>query len=258
MGEKKLFDLVAATGEEVTDLALTEALPSVVKELGAFVVSEGVAEIAGELVGAVFPRLNNIRLSYKQNRLERNVKHMLKQLIENDKILSDRITNLEQSKEGKDFIRQSEELMLDGIVDEIQPQKVKYNVNGFINLLQTDDANMDMALMFFKTLYELNDVDIKVLSAYYDGLTVAKSKELYEEIQIDFQELRFVKEKLYRLGLLNSRNKEIASENMKSIMEYLKQMDKDNRSSKPKGVKIPRFKNEFLSDSYSITHLGRT
>lgn len=48
-------------------------MPAVVKEAGGFIVSEGVGMLASEIVVAVVPVANNIRLSYKQNRLERNV-----------------------------------------------------------------------------------------------------------------------------------------------------------------------------------------
>ena len=66
MSEKKLLELVKVTGEETIDVALSDVLPKVVKDYGDIIVSEGAATLAGELIGAITPRLNNIRLSYKQ------------------------------------------------------------------------------------------------------------------------------------------------------------------------------------------------
>ncbi len=45
-------------------------------------------------------------------------------------------------------------------------QKVKYGINGFINLMCIENPNEDMTLMFFKTLTELSDLDIRVLKCF--------------------------------------------------------------------------------------------
>ena len=110
MGEKRLLDLVKATGKETVNFSLSNVLPGIVKDYGEMVVSEGVAGLAGELVGAVCPLFNNIRLSYKQNRLERNVSTMLDGLLKNQEILSCRVDKLQQTIEGRTFIQQSNEM----------------------------------------------------------------------------------------------------------------------------------------------------
>lgn len=43
-------------------------------------------------------------------------------------------------------------MMLDAIYDEIQESKVKYGINGFINLMCIENPNEDMTLMFLKHL----------------------------------------------------------------------------------------------------------
>lgn len=256
MGSKKVLDLVKATGDEAIDATLSTLLPEIVKTYGETIVSEAVATIAGELVGAIFPRFNNVRLSYKQNRLERNVSIMLQQLVENDQMLSARISALEETENGRHFLKQSSEMLLDNIVDEIQPDKVKCNVSGYTNLLKTEDANIDMALMFFKTLAQLTEVDIRVLQNY-DW----RRSEMVELItpfnsDFDYDQLRHVKEKLVRLGLLRSNNQELSDKNQEAIIEYLQKAYKDANSRKPKGVKIPKFKKLSTTDRYKITSLG--
>ena len=256
MGEKKLLDLVKATGDETVDFALSNVLPEVVKAYGETLVSEVVANLAGELIGAVCPRLNNIRLSYKQNRLERNVSIMLNRLIVNQKLLSSRIDELQKSIAGRTFIQQSSEMLLDNIVDEIQPEKVQYSVNGFVNLIQTENANLDMSLMFFKTISDLNDIDIRVLKTF-DWKTQDKEEPITPfNSEFDYSQLRYIKEKLLRLGLLKSKNEELSAKNQEKMIDYLQKFNKDITSKKPKGVKLPQFKKLQTTDRYNITSLG--
>lgn len=256
MGEKKLLDLVKATGDETVDFALSNVLPEVVKTYGETMVSEVVANLAGELIGAVCPRLNNIRLSYKQNRLERNVSIMLNRLIVNQELLSSRIDELQKSIAGRTFIQQSSEMLLDNIVDEIQPEKVQYSVNGFVNLIQTENANLDMSLMFFKTISDLNDIDIRVLKTF-NWKTQDKEEPITPfNSEFDYSQLRYIKEKLLRLGLLKSKNEELSAKNQEKMIDYLQKFNKDITSKKPKGVKLPQFKKLQTTDRYNITSLG--
>lgn len=257
MGDKKLLDLVEATKDEAVDYALSDVLPEIVKTYGEVLVSEGIASLAGELIGAICPRFNNIRLSYKQNRLERNVSTMLDRLIVTQESLSARIDELERTAEGKHFVQQSSEMLLDNIIDEIQPSKVQYSVNGYVNLLQTENANFDMALMFFKTIAELNDVDIRVLKAYdWRDLSLEKQVITPFNSEFDYEQLRHIKEKLLRFGLLRSKNEELDEKNQEMIIDFLQKFHKDFTSKKPKGVRLPKFKKIPSSDSYKITSLG--
>ena len=97
MEKHKLKDFIDATKEEAGNVAVEEVLPAVVKEAGGFIVSEGVGMLASEIVGAVVPVANNIRLSYKQNRLERNVVEALQIVQRNQDELENKIVKLQQS-----------------------------------------------------------------------------------------------------------------------------------------------------------------
>ena len=164
MEKHKLKDFIDATKEEAGNVAVEEVLPAVVKEAGGFIVSEGVGMLASEIVGAVVPVANNIRLSYKQNRLERNVVEALQIVQRNQDELENKIVKLQQS--NLEYQRQITEALLDNIVEEPQEAMVKYNVNGYVNLLKSDNTNLDIVLMFFKTLSQLSDLDIRVLKSY--------------------------------------------------------------------------------------------
>lgn len=256
MSEKRLLDLAKSVIDEMGDLALSEVLPGIVKTYGDTFVSDSLVNLAGELIGAVFPCFNNIRLSYKQNRLERNMSTMLDYLVENQEILNKRLDVLEKTREGRDFLQLSNEMLLDNIVDEIQTSKVKYSVNGYINLIQTEDANLDMSLMFFKTISALNDIDIRILKTY-DWRHPSETEPITPfNSEFDSSQLRYIKEKLVRLGLLKSKNEELSARNQERIIDYLQKFNKDFDSSKPKGVKLPDFKKIHSTDSYNITTLG--
>lgn len=254
MKQKKLLDFGQAVGDEAVDIGLSTVLPEVVKTYGDVMVSEGVSIIASEILAAIAPRANSVRLSYKQNRLECNIGIALQKLVDDNQSLANRIAVLEQSLAGQQLLHQSGELLLDNIVDEFQENKVKYSVNGYVNLLYTDDANMDMALMFFKTLSELNDLDIRILQQYDYPVQISSDSELSE---LDYTQVKYIKEKLVRLGLLRSKNDELTAKNLEMIVKYLQDLDKQSRARKPKDVKVPRFNKIHRTDSYKITSLGR-
>lgn len=114
-----------------------------------------------------------------------------------------------------------------------------------------------MALMFFKTLTELSDLDIKVLKCFSH-----EHEENYytvmQEVDITDMQYRFVKEKLERFGLLQSKTDDIRDANLESLIVYLKEIDKQSNSKKPKPVKFPsKIKKLPNSDSHQITLLGR-
>ena len=77
MADKKKIDLFKASNEEALAVTISEILPEVAQEIGEMVVNEATGVLIECIVGALCPRINNIRLGYKQNRLERNIKRLL-------------------------------------------------------------------------------------------------------------------------------------------------------------------------------------
>ena len=71
-------------------------------------------------------------------------------------------------------------------------------------------------------------------------------------------QIRFIKEKLERFGLLQSRNEEMNDDNLDRIVKYLEKVKKENRKRNPNDVKVPSLKRASSSDSYRITSLGRS
>lgn len=143
-------------------------------------------------------------------------------------------------------------------MDEIQEKLVEYNVNGYINLLKSEHTNIDLGLMFFKTMSQLNDLDIRILKVYSNQETYGESiVSICNELNLEHNQIQFIKEKLERFGLLQSRNEEISDDNLNKIIKYLENIKKENRKKNSNDVKVPNFKKVSGTDSYRITSLGR-
>lgn len=256
MDQYKLEDLMDATKEEVGKELVEKLLPAVIQEAGSFLFDKGVGMLACEMVGSVLPVANNVLLSYKQHRLERNVLNALKNIQTRQTELEYRMSNLFENNPL--YTRQITEALLDNIVDEIQEKLVEYNVNGYINLLKSDHTNIDLGLMFFKTMSQLNDLDICILKVYSNLETEGESiVSICNELDLELNQVQFIKEKLERFGLLQSRHEEINDDNLNKIVKYLDKVKKENRKRNPNDVKVPSLKRVSVSDSYRITSLGR-
>lgn len=256
MDQCKLEDLMDATKEEVGKELVEKLLPAVIQEAGSFLFDKGVGMLACEMVGSVLPVANNVLLSYKQHRLERNVLNALKIVQNRQTELENRMSNLFENNPV--FIEQITEALLDNIVDEIQEKLVEYNVNGYINLLKSDHTNIDLGLMFFKTMSQLNDLDIRILKVYSNLGTEGESiVSICNELDLEPNQIQFIKEKLERFGLLQSRHEEMNDDNLDNIVKYLEKVKRENRKKNPNDVKVPNLKRVSGTDSYRITSLGR-
>lgn len=256
MDQYKLKDLMNATKEEVEKGAVENLLLAVVQEAGNFLFDKGVGMLACEIVGSVVPVANNVRLSFKQQRLERNVSETLKLIQSKQNELENRVNELLEN--NPTFITQITEALLDNIVDEIQEKMIEYNVNGYINLLKSDHTNIDLGLIFFKTMSQLNDLDIRILKVYSNlGNNGESIVSICNELNLEHNQIQFIKEKLEQFGLLQSRNEEISDDNLNKIIKYLENIKKESRKKNLNDVKVPNLKKVSGIDSYRITSLGR-
>ena len=77
------------------------------------------------------------------------------------------------------------------------------------------------------------------------------------EENIDESQYNFIREKLCRLGMLDSKNETNRDENLDILGTTLTELIKQLYSKKPKEVKAPKLKRITRSESYDITRLGR-
>lgn len=252
----KLKDLLAATKDEAVDTVVESGvLQEIVEGISDTFVSEGTALLLSGMIGAISPRINGIRLSYKQNRFERHVLAALGVMASRIDLLEANFTCLDPEVQGK-FRGQYLEWLLDNLADEKQQEKIPYHVNGFINLM-SNEANDNLMVMFFQTLNELTTLDIDVLLMYSRNAQ-ENIYSLCDRYNLQFEQVEVIKEKLTRLGLLRSKNDAQRDANLDSVVAYLTKFDKDIRSKAPKGVKLPSLKKIQRSESYSITSLGNS
>ena len=252
-GKVKDF-LVASKDEVVNAVAESDMLPSAVEEVADIVVSEGVAEIIGALIGTFVPRINGIRLSYKQNRFETRVAGALTLMAKRIDVMEANYAALTEGIQEK-FRSIYVEWLLDNLEVEKQQEKVPYHVNGFINLM-SNESNDNLMLMFFDTMNQITQLDIDVLAMY--GRDSQESViSLCDRYNLQLEQVSVIKEKLERLGLVRSRNDEQRDNNIDEIVDYLSKVEKEQKKSNPKSVRFPNIKKTNRSTSYEITSLGR-
>lgn len=255
--KKKVKDLLLSTKDELVSTAIeSETFSELIKTMGETVLSEGVSAILGEILGMIAPRINGIRLSYRQKRFERNI-------IQEIKVILDRIELLELKYESLDEKVQEKFRTIylwwlsDNVYEEKQEKKISYNVNGYINLM-SNESNDNLLLMFFNTINELTELDIDILRLYnYDSED--NIWDLCKRNNLEPEQTIVIKEKLVRLGLLLCKNDVQRKSNMDTTIKYLEELDKDNNKKKPHGVNFPKNKIRKInnSKSYSITNLGK-
>ncbi len=255
MEKRKIKDfLIASKDETFNTLIDSDMLPAAIEEIADFVVSEGTAEIVGALVGAFAPRVNGIRLNYKQNRFEKRIISALALMAQRIDVMERNYSTLTEEIQEK-FRGIYVEWLLDNLEEEKQQGKVTYHVNGFINLMN-NEANDNLMLMFFHTINQLTQLDIDVLSLY-NRESQENIISLCNRYNLKMEQVAVIKEKLERLGLIYSKNDEQRDSNIDVIVDYLNKVDKEQKKSKPKGVRLPNIKKPNRSTSYAITSLGR-
>ena len=254
--KEQITDLMAAVREEGVTTALeSAAFQELMSEAASQILSGPAGPLVGSIIGAATPRINGVILTYKQNRFERNMKKLIEEL-------TARVDSLENNYVSLSVQMQEQyrglyvEMLLDNIIDERQEEKVRWNVNGFINLM-TNESNDNIMQIFFDTLAELTELDVDTLRMYPVDADIDWST-INQKYGIDFDRIKLVKEKLVRLGLLYRKNDALRNNNVDEIAEYLKRVESDSKKRNPQGVKFPNsIKKIGKMDTYSITPLGR-
>ncbi len=256
-------DVVKSVAEEGTGFVL-DNLPEIgnaaAQILGNSSVAAGIQLLTGGILSGVAPAVFGVKLAFQQRRFERNVMKALNAFQENQNSIVQRLDSLEPQVRQKFIDGSYRDALLDNIVSENQEAKVKYNINGYINLMAVRNPNDDIVFTFFNTLSQMNELDIRVLKLYGVKFTRDNADETYVDLMksagIDESQYRWIQEKLYRLGMLESRNEEKRDQNLDLIGETLTNLIHQLYSQKPKEVKAPRLQRINKLESYHITRLG--
>lgn len=255
MDKEKLKDAWESVKDQgISALAESDLLPAAIENVTETVLPEAASQILSSVVGFAAPRVTGAVMGYREARFERRTKEAIEVLIRRIDDLEIQLATLSKETTEK-FQGLYVEWLLDNIGDEKQPEKVEYNVNAFINLMN-DEANDNLMLMFFQTINELTVLDIEVLKLYVMG-TEDNIYTLCDRNHLEVEQVSVIKEKLARLGMLHRKNDDIRDDNIDLITKYLEDVEKDNKRRTPKGVKAPKTKKPSRSETYSITSLGR-
>lgn len=258
MKKDSIKDFLSATGEEIVDTTLnSDLVPGLVTEILKSCISEGVSGIIGEIAGAVVPGVNGVMLSYKQKRFERNIAVALDAIKNRLSSLEDNFEALNSELKQK-FSTTYCEWLLDNLQEEKQAEKVNYHVNGYINLMN-NEANDNLMLIFFNTMNELSNLDIDVLKCHCFDMDIT-TNNVCDKYNLDFYQVRLIREKLARLGLLQSKNEEYNDNNLEYVVQHLMKVEQDRKKSKPSGVNFEKSRIKKLSrnDTYYITSIGNS
>lgn len=209
------------------------------------IVSENLIE---GVAGTIVPGVGNIILSYKQNRLERRIEETIQMLIDRQDELNQKILSLtdeidQQNIKGKYF-----EILMDYAINEPQEEKIKYLVNGYINIAGIPHPQEDVIRIFYDTLAQVNFLDIRVLRLYTPTCN-DNFVNVMNDYQIDNYQYKMIQQKLARLGLLYSTNDQKRDENTDAIVKYLEELNK-GKNSKLRVNHVPR------SESYTLSSYG--
>lgn len=249
VGTATILDNLPELGIAAAGIIENEAVGTVVKTL------------TSGLLGAVAPSLLGVTLSFQQKRFERNMVKMLNAVVQKQGIIEQRLNQLEPEVRQKFIDGPYRDVLFDNIIAENQEQKVQDNINGYINLMGPENPNDDVVFTFFRTLSQMNELDIRILRLYRplygaDEENRENFMDVMREENIDESQYNFIREKLCRLGMLDSKNEANRDENLDVLGKTITELIKQLYSKKPKEVKAPKLKRITRSESYSLTRLG--
>ncbi len=225
---------------------------------------EPTIEVVSELflegtAGALIPGLTSVLGNIRTKRLERNLMVFIKSLqadIESLNLKYNEISEKSKEKFKEDF----SEMIIDYIADERDEDKIKYITNGIKNLLD-DSKNFDNTSLYFDTLKNLRNIDILILKKYdYKDQEYFFSNihEIIEPLHVDFNEFKFIREKLSRNGLLESNfdtEQVEINEILLELSKYLKELEKGKKINLPNKIKNIKVKK---NETIKLSKFGRS
>jgi len=211
-------------------------------------------------IGSIVPGVTSVMLAYKQKRQEKMFVKFMEEMQTRQDEFEDKVLRLDEESAKKirtDFFG----IVSDVVLDEVQEEKIKYIVNGFINLASIPNAKEDFVLIYYDTLNSLRVVDLGLLIIYNDPITNMKEgfQKAIDKIGVKNDQVEMINRKLLSLGLLASSTED----DVLTIYKHLKDPEDrrhlasnpfDDISSRardmPQLTKFGRDFMEFFVDNY--------
>ena len=248
--KEKIQDLISATKGVMGEVLAEDAVPMLAEEM----LKGTVLEAANGAVSMISPRIGGVMVAYQQRRWERNWEKYIATICEKQDTLNERLEKLDAEMRQK-FRQDFFPLVSDFVPNEKQEEKIEMIVNGLINIASGVNGQDDIILMYYETLDQLSLLDLRILKLYFP-VYIGEERDdniwkVMQECQIDDSQARLVREKLDRLGLIQSRNEEKVNENIENVIKYVEDVAKGK-----KNPKLKRIQNVPRSQSYKITSFG--
>ena len=263
MGRDKKEDMKQSGREFALDTFLT-----VGSEISAEVAKKSITSAAGDLAvdaaSSFIPGVSGAVQGYKRARFERNMIRVAEELNLKMKSLQSNLDS--KTSEQKEQIDRLFQYVIDSAIDEQQEEKIKYMVNGFVQITKHDFLSEDFVLTYYDVLKELRIIDISVLRLmnstrfwYQEG-----ARETFHDVMerhgISYEQYEAVRRNLLRIGLLTTRTdlnvvddlKEI-SKTFKDIITYLEKLSNPKSNRLPK-LKEPKFNSK---EQFEISRFGK-
>ncbi|SDY93027.1 hypothetical protein [Tindallia californiensis] len=211
------------------------------------------------MAGAIIPGFTAVISNIKQKRYERNINRLLLEL----KVqLNDMKLKFDDISEERKIVFSSEfsDMIVDYVSEERDEEKIPYIVNGIKNLIN-DAKDVDNTALYFDVLKSLRKIDILVLKQYDRNSPEdceSDFQEFLDELSLEYDEYRFIKDKLLRSGLLISsydKDQKEIYETLLELSKFLKELEKGKAKSVSDKLKKPKIrKNERIR----LSQFGRS
>jgi hypothetical protein len=239
----------------------SDTVADIAKETFTGMIKEILVDAGASLIPGVYGAISG----YKRARFERNIQKFADELY--SRIEEIRVNLESKTKEQKDKIDQLFGYVMDYVIDEQQEEKIKFMVNGFVNITEHDQITEDFVLTYYDVLKELRMVDISVLRLMYSSRYWINDaeRETYQDVMkrhgLSYEQYESVCRNLQRIGLLTTKTDLSINDDLDQIHKAFKELyaylDKltnpKYKGSLPK-LKEPKLKSK---DSLQISRFGR-
>lgn len=204
------------------------------------------------LASTIVPGVISTVLAYQQKRQERMINEFMKQALERIMELENNLTNIDKTT-FEEIKNKYFGFVSDYVLDEKQEEKIRYIVNGFINMAAMNEIKEDFIFLYYDTLADLRILDIMVLKRHYKGFHMGE--DVLAELNLTSEQFKAINEKLARSGLLETvmdKQEKKLYDNVRNIQEYLEAVNKGKKSALKPLRTLP-----LISTTSSITKFGR-
>jgi hypothetical protein len=259
----KKEDLKSTVKDSALDVILnvgSGTVADIAKETFAGMLQELLVDTGASLIPGVSGALS----SYKRSRFERNIRNFTDELY--TKIEEIRINLENKTEEQKNKIDQLLSYVMDYVIDEQQADKIKFMVNGFVNITEHEQITEDFVLTYYDVLKELRMVDISVLklmASYYlmGNVEDGNYRDVMERHGLNYEQYESVRKNLLRKGLLTTKTElninndlEEISKKFKELYVYLEKLTNPKLTGALPKLKEPKFKSK---DNLQMSRFGR-